>query len=159
MRQRGSFCVLKKLYMRQKQKICRLISKQETKKYRSIQFQYISIVLSLPCNKNELYNTLDCCSKDMINFDCLEKSLIIVSSPHFVYDFSRKCFSCYIVLTDQISLPDFLYFLKYWSVFVKTLVLELILVKTPVLEYLFDKAAGLRACTFNKKRLQLSIFL
>ena len=75
----------------------------------------------------------------MINFDCLEKGLVIVSSPHFVYDFSRKCFSCYIVLTDQISLPDYLYFLRYWSVFVKTLVLELILVKTPVLEYFLIK--------------------
>ena len=28
----------------------------------------------------------------MLNFDFLEKSLGIVSPPHFVYDFSRKMF-------------------------------------------------------------------
>ena len=44
----------------------------------------------------------------MLDFDFLKKGLGIVSSPHFVYDLSRKCFSNYILLTDQISLPDFL---------------------------------------------------
>ena len=32
--------------------------------------------------------------------------------------FQEKCFSCYILLTDQILLPDCLYFLKYWLIFV-----------------------------------------
>ena len=36
--------------------------------------------------------TLDYRSRDMLNFDFLEKSLEIVSLPHFVYDFSRKMF-------------------------------------------------------------------
>ena len=31
----------------------------------------------------------------MLNFHFLEKSLGIVSPPHFMYDFSIKCFSCY----------------------------------------------------------------
>ena len=31
-------------------------------------------------------------SRDMPNFDFLEKGLRIVSLPHFVYDFSRKMF-------------------------------------------------------------------
>ena len=40
----------------------------------------------------------------MLNFDFLEKSLGIVSSRHFVRDFQEKYISCYILLTDQISL-------------------------------------------------------
>ena len=53
----------------------------------------------------------------MLNFDNLKKVLGIVSPSHFVYDFSKKiCFSCYALLTDQISLPDYLYFLRYWSI-------------------------------------------
>ena len=30
--------------------------------------------------------------------------------------FQEKCFSCYILLTDQISLPDCLYFSRYWVI-------------------------------------------
>ena len=51
----------------------------------------------------------------MLNFDFIEKGLRILSPPHFVYDFSRKCFSSYIILTDQISLSDCLYFLRCWG--------------------------------------------
>ena len=51
----------------------------------------------------------------MLNFDFLEKGPGIVSPPHFVYDFS-KCFLSYILLTDQVSLLDCLYFLRYWSI-------------------------------------------
>ena len=42
----------------------------------------------------------------MLNFGFLEKSLGIVSRPHFVYDFQEKLCSYYILITDQISLPD-----------------------------------------------------
>ena len=52
----------------------------------------------------------------MLNFDFLEIDLGIVSPPHFVYDFFIKCFSCYVLLTDQVSLADCLYFLRYWSI-------------------------------------------
>ena len=52
----------------------------------------------------------------MLNFDFLEKGLGIVSPPHFMYDFLRKCFSCYILLTDQMSSSDYLYFLRYWGI-------------------------------------------
>ena len=48
------------------------------------------MALNLTYNKNRLYKTID--SRDMLNFDFLEKALGIVSSPHFVYDFSRKIF-------------------------------------------------------------------
>ena len=46
----------------------------------------------------------------------LEKGLEIVFLPSFVYDLSRKCWSCYILLIDQILLLDFLYFLRYWEI-------------------------------------------
>ena len=52
----------------------------------------------------------------MLNFDFLGKSLGIVSPAHFVYDFQQKCFSCYILLTDEILLPRCLYFLRYWAI-------------------------------------------
>ena len=47
----------------------------------------------------------------MPNFDFLERALGIVSPTHFVYDFSKKeCFSCCMILTEQISLSGWLYF-------------------------------------------------
>ena len=52
----------------------------------------------------------------MLNFNFSEKGLGLVSPPHFVYDFSRKMFPCYVLLTDQISLSDCLYFLRYWAI-------------------------------------------
>ena len=48
----------------------------------------------------------------MLNFVFLEKSLGIVSAPYFLYQFSRKCFSSYNILTDQDSLAGFLFFLE-----------------------------------------------
>ena len=48
----------------------------------------------------------------MHNFDFLERGLGIVALSNFVYDFSRKMFLK--LLTDQISFPDSLYFLRYW---------------------------------------------
>ena len=52
----------------------------------------------------------------MLNHDYLQKGLGIVSPPHFLYDFQEQCFSCYILLTDQISLPDCLHLLSYWLI-------------------------------------------
>ena len=53
----------------------------------------------------------------MLNFGFLEKGLGIVSLPHLVYDFLRKMFVLlYTLLSDQVSLPDCLYLLKYLSV-------------------------------------------
>ena len=52
----------------------------------------------------------------MLNFDYLDKGLGIVSPAHFVYDFLAKMFLSYILLTDQISLPGCLYFLRYWEI-------------------------------------------
>ena len=52
----------------------------------------------------------------MLNFDFLEKGLGIVSPPHFVCDFLRKMFLMFYLLTDQISLSDCLYLLRYWAI-------------------------------------------
>ena len=60
----------------------------------------------------------------MLNFNFLKKGLGIVSPPHFVYDFQEKCFSSFTLLTDQISLPDCLYFLRYWSICVLQLLVN-----------------------------------
>ena len=50
----------------------------------------------------------------MLNFNFSEKGLGLDSPSYVVYDFSRKMFLIYyILLTDQISLSDCLYFLKY----------------------------------------------
>ena len=49
----------------------------------------------------------------MLNFDFLKKDLGIVYLPYFVYTY----FVC-ITLTDQTSLSDCLYFMRYWAVFV-----------------------------------------
>ena len=69
------------------------------------------MVLNLAYDKNKLYETLDFWSRDMVNFDLLERGVEIVPQPHFGYDFSREI--CYIILTDQMSLSDCLYFLRY----------------------------------------------
>ena len=64
------------------------------------------IALSMAYNKNKLYKTLDYCSRDMLNFNFLEKGLGLVSPPHFEYDFSGNLFLIVShLLTDQISLP------------------------------------------------------
>ena len=53
-----------------------------------------------------MYKTLNYGFKDKLNFDLLEKGLI----------FQEKCFSCDILLTDEVSLSDCLYFLRYWAI-------------------------------------------
>ena len=52
----------------------------------------------------------------MVNFNFLEKGLRLVSPPHLCMIFQEKCFSCYILITDQISLSDCLYFSRYWTI-------------------------------------------
>ena len=69
-----------------------------------------------------MYKCLDYWSRDMLNFDFLEKSLGVVIPPHFLYVFREKCFSCYILSTDQISLFGCLYFLRYWAMCVIAIV-------------------------------------
>ena len=49
----------------------------------------------------------------MLIFNFSEKGLEVVSPQNFVHDFSIPC---YILLTDQISLSDCLYFSRYWAI-------------------------------------------
>ena len=62
----------------------------------------------------------------MPNIDFLEKGLGIVSPPHSRIIFQEKCLSSYILLTYQISLPDCVYFLRYWPVCVLQLFVNLV---------------------------------
>ena len=84
---------------------------------------FASMALNLTYNKNKLYKTLDYWSRDTLNFNFSEKGLGLVSPS--------KCFSCYILLTDQISLSDSLFFSKYWTICVLRLFVNTILLIKP----------------------------
>ena len=73
-------------------------------KWSGAYFQLISLALNLQYNKNKLYKTLDHSSRDMVNFNFLEKGLELVSPPHFEYDFSRKMF----LVLHSINWPNFI---------------------------------------------------
>ena len=60
----------------------------------------------------------------MLNFNFPEKGLGLVSPPHLWTIFQEKFFSCYIPLTDQISLSDYLYFSRYWAISVLQLFVD-----------------------------------
>ena len=63
-----------------------------------------TIALKLTYSKNKLYKSLDYWSRDILNFDFLEKSLGIVSPPYFLYDFSTKMF----LMLYSINWPNFI---------------------------------------------------
>ena len=64
--------------------------------------------------------------------------------------FQDKCFSCYILLIDQITLSDCLYFSKYWATYVLQLFFILIfLIK--LFCYLTKKSIQKFKCLENKK--------
>ena len=54
----------------------------------------------------------------MLNFNFPEKVLGKVFPPHFAHDFRGKCFSCCILLIDQIPFSDWIYFSRYWATWV-----------------------------------------
>ena len=60
-------------------------------KWSEAYFQYISIALNLPCNKNKLYKTSDYQFKDMLHFNFSGKGLWLVSPPH-VWFFKENVF-------------------------------------------------------------------
>ena len=61
-------------------------------KWSAAWFHDISIALKLAYNRNKLFKILHYWSRDMLNFDFLDKGLGIVSLAYFVYDFSTKMF-------------------------------------------------------------------
>ena len=65
------------------------------------------MVINLAYNKNKLYKVSDYRSRDMFNFDFLEKGQGIVSPPYFVNDFSRKMF----LMLYSINWPHFIVWL------------------------------------------------
>ena len=73
--------------------------------------QYISIAFNLKYNRSKLYKTLEVCSilifQRKVQKQFLHHILCMI--------FQDKCSSCYIILTDQISLFDCIYFLRYWA--------------------------------------------
>ena len=52
----------------------------------------------------------------MLSFDFLETGLGIFPAHILCMIFQEKCFSCCVLLTDQISLSDCFYFLRYWAI-------------------------------------------
>ena len=67
-------------------------------------FHNILIALKLAYNKNKLFKTLHYWSRDMLNFDFLDKGLEIVSPARFVYNFSTKMF----LILYSINWPTFI---------------------------------------------------
>ena len=53
-----------------------------------------------------MYKTLDYWSRDMSNLNFSEKGLGLISPAHSVNGFSKKKMTCYVLLTDQVSLSD-----------------------------------------------------
>ena len=72
-------------------------------KWSAAWFHYISIALKLAYNRNKLFKTLRYWSRDMLNFNFLNKGLGIVSPAHFVYHFSTKMF-----MLHSINWPNFI---------------------------------------------------
>ena len=80
----------------------------------------ITLVLIYFCTSFRLGHTVktDCIrfqivdpgSRDMVNFDFLEKSPGLVPPSHFAYRFSRKIGLMFTLLTDRISMFDCVYF-------------------------------------------------
>ena len=66
-----------------------------------------SLARDLAYNENKLYKNLDYWSRDMFNFNFLEKGLGIASRAYFVFDFSRK----YFLKLCSINWPNFIVWL------------------------------------------------
>ena len=78
-----------------------------------------------------MYKTLDYWSRDVLNFNFLEKDLGIVSVTNFGCDVSRKMFVMLnYILTDQISLSNCLCILRYWAICVLQLLVSQIVTST-----------------------------
>ena len=63
----------------------------------------------------------------MLIFNFFKKSVGIVLHHILCMIFKEKCFSCYNLVTDQISLFDCLYYLRYWVICVLQLVSQIVM--------------------------------
>ena len=73
-------------------------------KWSAAWFHYIFIAPKLAYSRNKLFKTLHYWSRDMLNFNFLDKGLGIVSPAHFVYHFSTKMF----LMLYSINWPNFI---------------------------------------------------
>ena len=86
-------------------------------KWLAASFQYISIAFNLAYRINKLYKTLRLLIQRYAQFWFFRKGPGTIFSTYFFFEiFQEKYFSGYILLTDHISLPDYLYFLRYWII-------------------------------------------
>ena len=51
-------------------------------------------------------------------FRKVKRDLELIFLAHFLRDFNEKYISCYIILTDKISLSGCLSFVRYWTIFI-----------------------------------------
>ena len=98
---RRCVCFLIKLYRSLKQVVCNLIS---------ICFDSPQLTIKTNCINSQAID-LEICSILIFQKRVWEQFLHHI----LCMIFQEKCFSCYILLTDQISLSDCLYFLRYWA--------------------------------------------
>ena len=60
--------------------------------------------------------------------------------------FQGKCFSCYVLLSDEMSIPDLLYFLRYWLIYVLQLFVNQVVTSSILNQsYLSNQAAFLHS--------------
>ena len=62
----------------------------------------------------ELCKTLYYWSRDILNCNFPEKGLGLITTSHFVHDFSKKSSLCYILITDNLLLSECQYMFQNW---------------------------------------------
>ena len=70
-------------------------------------YSLASMYFDIPQLGMQQKQTLDYWSRNMLNFDFLEKDVAIVSTPYFVHDFSRKM----VLIWYSIDWPNFIVWL------------------------------------------------
>ena len=76
-------------------------------KWSAAWFHNILKALKLVYNRNKLFKTLHYWSRNMLNFEFLDRVFVMVSPVHLVYDFSRKMF----LMLYSINWPNFIVWL------------------------------------------------
>ena len=104
------------------------------------------------CYKNNLNKTLDYWSRDLLNFDFLEKGIVNSFSNIFCTIFLEDCFSCYVLLTVQISFFDCLYFLRYWTICLLSLLVSQVLMSYVSSFYTWTRSQGKNLNILRTKR-------
>ena len=78
-------------------------------KWSAAWFHYVLMALKLAYNKNKQLKTLHYWSRDILNFEFLDKGLGLVSPPHFVYTFSPKMY----LKLYSVNWPSFIVWLPF----------------------------------------------